>query len=59
MTPVDCVHYWVIEEASGTTSNGKCVRCGGVREFANSAGSGGDWRAKRPKLVNQPVDGHT
>ncbi|MGE0599692.1 MAG: hypothetical protein AB7J35_11525 [Dehalococcoidia bacterium] len=29
-------HHWVIEEAKGPTSPGRCVACGAVREFRNA-----------------------
>ena len=35
-----CTHHWVIEMASGATSNGQCKRCGSVKRFRNSAQPG-------------------
>ena len=32
-----CTHHWVIESANGPSSGGVCQRCGGTREFKNSA----------------------
>lgn len=29
------VHHWVIEEANGPLSSGRCKRCGASREFKN------------------------
>ena len=28
-------HHWVIEEASGPLSSGRCKRCGAVKAFKN------------------------
>lgn len=28
-------HHWVIEEANGPRSRGRCKRCGASREFKN------------------------
>ena len=36
-----CAHYWVIAVPNGPISEGKCQRCGHVREFNNSAEYGG------------------
>ena len=33
---VECRHYWIIEEARGSTSQGICKFCGAKREFHNS-----------------------
>ena len=30
-----CVHHWVIEIASGSTSRGRCKQCDSVRVFRN------------------------
>ena len=30
-----CIHYWVIESASGPVSRGTCSSCGAEREFKN------------------------
>ena len=30
-----CVHHWVIEMASGSTSKGRCRHCESVRAFRN------------------------
>ncbi|MDP6043310.1 MAG: hypothetical protein QGG79_03835 [Dehalococcoidales bacterium] len=32
----ECWHYWIIEEARGTTSRGVCKFCGADEEFYNS-----------------------
>ena len=32
----ECIHYWVIESATGSTSQGVCKFCGAVRDFHNS-----------------------
>jgi len=32
----ECSHYWVIESATGPTSQGICKFCGAVRDFQNS-----------------------
>ena len=32
----ECVHHWAIEEANGPTSEGRCVKCGAVKEFHNA-----------------------
>ena len=32
-----CVHFWMIEEADGETSKGKCKYCGTTKEFVNNA----------------------
>ena len=32
-----CQHYWAIEMPAGSTSRGRCRRCGEVRDFRNSA----------------------
>ena len=31
-----CQHYWLIEDARGSTSRGVCKLCGEEREFYNS-----------------------
>lgn len=31
----DHAHHWVIEEASGPLSNGRCKRCGATKAFKN------------------------
>ena len=58
---VTCQHHWVIESPRGSTSLGRCKRCGEQREFRNSATdhlwedeSGGGynaWRGSRPSRV--------
>ena len=30
-----CQHHWLIEQAAGPTSLGRCQRCGAEREFYN------------------------
>ena len=30
-----CQHHWLIEQADGPTSLGRCLRCGAEREFYN------------------------
>ena len=32
----ECSHYWIIEVASGPTSEGVCKFCGAKKEFLNS-----------------------
>ncbi len=32
-----CRHHWVIGAPEGATSDGRCKRCGEVREFSNSS----------------------
>ncbi len=32
-----CQHHWIIETPRGSTSSGRCKRCGQEREFRNSA----------------------
>ena len=32
----ECIHYWVIGSATGSTSQGVCKFCGVVRKFHNS-----------------------
>jgi hypothetical protein len=32
-----CQHHWSIEMPAGSTSRGRCRRCGEVRDFRNSA----------------------
>jgi hypothetical protein len=41
-----CQHHWLIEQAAGPTSVGRCLRCGAEREFYN------DPEAAR---IDQPV----
>ena len=41
-----CQHHWLIEQAAGPTSLGRCLRCGSEREFYN------DPEAAR---IDQPV----
>jgi len=41
-----CQHHWLIEQAAGPTSLGRCLRCGAEREFYN------DPEAAR---IDQPV----
>ena len=31
-----CAHHWIIEEAHGPTSRGKCKKCGLQRDFLNN-----------------------
>ena len=31
----DCEHHWMIEEANGPTSEGRCQRCGCLKNFFN------------------------
>ena len=33
---VGCVHYWIIEEARGPTSRGRCKNCGARGIFPNT-----------------------
>ncbi len=37
--PLACLHYWVIEPASGPLSPGVCQICGEDREFKNYVGN--------------------
>jgi hypothetical protein len=32
-----CQHHWLIETPHGSTSHGRCKRCGEERDFRNSA----------------------
>ena len=32
----NCKHHWKIESPNGTTSKGKCRKCGEIKEFYNS-----------------------
>ena len=43
-----CVHHWIIDTPGGTTSQGRCKRCGAVAEFFN------ELRAKRQPVVARP-----
>ena len=54
--PDGCQHHWSIETPAGSTSRGRCRRCGEEREFRNSAedyiwekdgGGGSPWRGTR------------
>ncbi len=36
VTPPLCVHHWVIDDADGAESNGRCKHCGKERCFSNS-----------------------
>lgn len=38
-TNVLCAHHWIIEEAAGPTSMGRCKYCRQTKEFFNSAPS--------------------
>ena len=31
----DCEHHWMIDEANGPTSEGRCRRCGCLKNFFN------------------------
>ncbi len=51
-----CQHHWSIETPAGSTSKGRCRRCGEERDFRNSAqdyiwekdgGGGSPWRGTR------------
>lgn len=51
-----CQHHWAIETPAGSTSKGRCRRCGEERDFRNSAqdyiwekdgGGGSPWRGTR------------
>ncbi len=44
----NCAHHWVIDRPNGPTSEGVCQRCGGKREFTNSAQHTSTWTI-RPK----------
>lgn len=39
-------HHWVIEEASGPVSAGRCKRCGAAKEFKN-------WLADTDFITNE------
>ena len=41
---MDCTHHWLIAEADGPTSPGKCKHCGEEREFKNVSDSTLGWR---------------
>ena len=43
-----CQHHWLIEEAHGPTSKGRCINCGEEREFPNWCDLV-EFRAWRPK----------
>jgi hypothetical protein len=61
-----CVHHWVIETPSGTTSWGVCKICGDKREFQNYASDfiwegdsidslqQGGWRKPVTELIRPP-----
>ena len=61
-----CQHHWLIETPRGSTSNGRCKRCGEQRDFRNSAtdhlwedesGSGYNaWRGIRSVTKNVSED---
>jgi hypothetical protein len=61
-----CQHHWVIETPRGSTSIGRCKRCGEEREFRNSAtdhlwedesGTGYNaWRGSRPSRTASDDD---
>lgn len=34
--PSDCKHHWVIDEANGPESEGRCKKCGESRMYRNS-----------------------
>ncbi|MGD9933134.1 MAG: hypothetical protein AB7T37_05385 [Dehalococcoidia bacterium] len=36
LSPV-CRHHWVIETPNGSTSGGRCKRCGEAKAFRNSS----------------------
>lgn len=41
-----CIHHWVIDEADGAESQGRCKNCGDTRCFSNSLESD-SWSALR------------
>lgn len=43
---VEHAHHWVIEEASGPVSAGRCKRCGASKEFKN-------WLADTDFITNE------
>ena len=43
-----CVHHWVIEEANGPTSKGRCKKCKKVKQHTNYI-EGGWWGNDDPK----------
>ena len=65
-TVVTCQHHWVIDTPRGSTSAGRCKRCGEEREFRNSAtdhlwedesGNGYNaWRGVRPARSSSDDD---
>lgn len=30
-----CIHHWIIDSPNGSTSYGRCKKCGAVAEFVN------------------------
>ena len=62
-----CQHHWVIDTPRGSTSPGRCKRCGEERDFRNSASdhvweddSGGSynaWRGVRSSPSRSSEDG--
>ena len=43
---VGCVHYWIVDEARGPTSHGRCKNCGARATFPNVAPTH-DWQAQQ------------
>ncbi len=62
-----CMHYWVIQPATGPVSPGICQTCGETRDFKNyvEGASWGDTRlsnrsgADESKAVSRVVSGRT
>ena len=49
-----CMHYWVIQPATGPVSQGSCQNCGETREFKNyvEASTWGDDKSSRNSAAN-------
>lgn len=47
-----CVHYWVIDPPTCPVSEGRCIKCGAEREFANYVDTGSDWDAMAGKTYS-------
>lgn len=57
VSPPLCIHYWVIDNAEGAESAGRCKHCGEERCFANSLESD-SWTAPREDNSLGSVWGH-
>ena len=53
-----CRHYWIIEEATGPVSKGRCKFCGAEKDFKNILQDclmmPGDTHFKQPSLRTYP-----